>query len=252
MPTPFSHLVVAQRLLRDDSIAPDHRALFAAESGAFLLGNIAADARVGSGAPREYTHFYGFAQEIHETPWRVMLREHPSMWTPRTPAQRAFAAGYVAHLAMDEVWSRQMVAPHFIARDWGGRSMRILMLHIILIYMDERDRALIEPWQADALAAAQPEHWVNFMTDDDLRTWQHLIQAQIAPGGVSRTLEIFGARIGYAPVALRSILDSPDRMQTDLWDNIPRAVLAQVEDAMLMHIRHSVAEYCERSVVTST
>jgi hypothetical protein len=243
MPTPFSHLAVAQRLLRDNAVPQAHRDLLQQEVGAFLLGNVAADARVGAGVPRENTHFYVYAQDMIDSPWRVMLKRHPDLWKPTTHAHRAFVAGYVAHLAMDEVWSREMVGPHFVEREWGSRGKRFLMLHIILIYMDERDLPLLEHWQSEQLETVKPAHWLGFISDADLRAWQFLIYEQIKPGGESLTLQIFGDRIPKEPPELRAILDSESQMQSGLWDHISKSILAQVEAKMYDYARDSLCEY---------
>ncbi len=248
MPTPFTHLIFAQRLLRPQTGAvytPSDTAssVLWDERSAFLLGSVAADARVGAMLPREKTHFYSYGQEMPESPWRVMLRQYPALWTPHSPAQRAFIAGYVGHLAMDELWSRQMVGPYFIAREWGPRGLRYLMLHIILIHMDERDYPYIEPWQADALKRAHPDEWLPFISDADLGEWQHLIYDQIRPGGPSQTLEIFGERIAKTPTELRAILDDPQVMERDLWRHIPQTVLADVEAEMYRYACASIDEY---------
>ncbi|MCU0495850.1 MAG: hypothetical protein MUF87_00710 [Anaerolineae bacterium] len=246
MPTPFSHLAAAQQLLCDPQIDAPFRALLTAHQGAFLLGNIAADARVGAGVPREKTHFYSYERGITESPWRLMLQENPMLWES-SPAQRAFVGGYVAHLAMDEVWSLQMVGPHFVRREWGDRQLRYLMLHIILIYMDERDLKLLESWQPDQLIQAQPQRWLAFIPDEDLRIWQQLIYDQIKVDGQSRTLEIFGERITKTPAELRAILDSAHEMQTCLWDHVSLKLLGEVESAMYAFARSSLVEYLTRS-----
>lgn len=245
MPTPFTHLMFAQRLLASHSqhIDTNHVSLLESERGAFLLGSVAADARIGAMLPREKTHFYVYGQETSENPWRVMLREYPALWTPHSAAHHAFIAGYIGHLAMDEIWSKQMMGPYFVAREWGPRSLRYLMLHIILIYMDERDLSQIDPWQAPALETAQPEAWLPFMSDADLAGWQYLIYDQIRPGGASQTLEIFGERVIKTPSELRAILDDPATMQRDLWQHIPPLVLEEVEVAMFRYACASIDEY---------
>jgi hypothetical protein len=251
MPTPFTHLEIAQRLLRDDEVPAPVRALLDRESGAFLLGSIAADARVGAGLPRSATHFYSYAEAITEHPWHVMVRAHPALLDPRDDAQRAFVAGYVAHLSVDEWWSLHMVRPHFAEREWGhdnNRAWRFYMLHIILIYMDERDLGHLEPWQAESLNRAEPSDWLPFASDADLRDWRDLIDAQIVPGGESRTLEIFGGRINKAPEEMRAFLDSPSQMQSGLWDHIPMPLLAEVEAGMYDHARQQMLTYLQESV----
>lgn len=216
-------------MLRDPDLPEAYLRLLDAECPAFLLGNIAADARVGNGAPRETTHFYQYGQDIEGRVWRKMVAENPDLLLPHSPAHRAFVAGYIAHLTVDETWSLRMVMPHFVERDWSDRMQRFYMLHIILIYMDERDLPRLEAWQAETLCLAKPDHWLKFIPDADLEKWKTLIDDQIKPGGVVKTLDIFGARVAKPPQELRELLDSEEAMQTNLWDHIPKSILHTIE-----------------------
>lgn len=243
MPTPFTHLAAAQRLLADDALAPSSRDLLDSQRPAFLLGSVAADAHP-PGGKREDTHFYTYDKPITESLWRVMLRRHPSLRPARSPAHRAFLAGYVAHLAMDETWTLHMLGPHFALGEWGTRGFRFLMLHALLITMDERDLTLLEPWQYPALAAAQPDDWLPFLPDTTLADWRDFIAEQIKPGGESQTLHVFAPRINKTPEALRLILDSPDEMRL-LWQNVTPAILADVEAHMYEHAREQMGLYLE-------
>jgi hypothetical protein len=245
MPTPFTHLETAQRFLVDDQLSPDMRGLLHAERSAFLLGNIAADARVGAGVSRETTHFYAYDRPIEERPWRVMLQQYPDLGNPHSPAQCAFLAGYVAHLSIDEYWSLNMVRPYFVKRGWNtpSREFRFLMLHIILSYMDERDLSLLATWQYETLCAAEPSDWLPFISDETLVGWRNFIGEQIKPGGVSQTLALFGGRIGKRPEELRAILDSPEQMQHGLWANVPPEDLVRIEAEMYAYAREQMALY---------
>jgi Zinc dependent phospholipase C len=247
MPTPFTHLETAQRLLNDTRIPESLRAALEAEKPAFLLGNIAADARTGADIRREDTHFYDYSHGIREHPWRVMMRLHPSLHPPASAAQRAFLAGYVAHLAMDETWTLNMLGPHFAVREWAPRPTRFLMLHILLIYMDERDFRLLLPWQNATLKAANPANWLPFLSDTTLCDWRDFIGDQIAPGGVSQTLEVFGGRINRTSEELRAILDSPARMRDELWANILPETLASIEAQMYDQAREQMGIYWQES-----
>ncbi|MCU0466470.1 MAG: zinc dependent phospholipase C family protein [Anaerolineae bacterium] len=250
MPTPFSHLAVAQRLLVDLAIPDPLRALLDRQRPAFLLGSVAADARVGNGMPRSTTHFYQYVQTMNEMPpWRIMLQANPSLWQPNDEAHEAFLAGYVAHLAMDEMWSRQMVGPYFLGGTWGDQQQRFVMLHVILIVLDERDERRLEPWQAEALRRAAPHQWLPFLPDINLIGWRDLIYGQIAPGGVSRTLEIFGARASKTPEELRALLDSPAEMNDALWQYVPPDYLAAVEVGMYAHCVSQLVAYLTRQTV---
>ncbi len=245
MPTPFTHLNAAQHLLNDPQIPAATRQFLEKEQGAFLLGNIAADARVSSGSLRADTHFYQYDRPIVEHPWRVMLAQHPGLRHASSDSQRAFLAGYVAHLSMDEYWSLHMLGPHFVESQWGTRESRFVMLHIILIYMDERDLAQLDPEQYTILQTAQPAEWLPFMPDPVLSQWRDFIAEQTAPEGHSETLAIFGARINKTPEQFRAILDSPHRMQTDLWNNIPQAELARIEEGMYEFAREQMQIYLQ-------
>lgn len=252
MPTPFTHLATAQRLLIEPALAPETRELFRRETGAFLLGNVAADARNESGTPRAATHFYDYAQEItEEMPWSAMLRENPALWRPQDAAHAAFVAGYVAHLSMDEIWSRRMVGPHFVARDWAERSQRWVMLHVILIYMDERDLGALAGWQGRTLADAQPHLWTSFLTDESLAHWRDMIADQLNPGGQSQTLNIFGERAKRTPDQLRALLDNPAEMQASLWQHISPDLLKAVEAEMYAHAVTQTAAYLAQAQIAA-
>ena len=151
MPTPFTHLLYAQRLLSDPAVPASQRALLNSHLPAYLLGSVVADAHALAGLKRDETHFYAFDRPMEDHPWRVMLAQYPSLNSVTDPDWRAFLAGYVMHLSMDEVWSLQMTGPEFADRNWAPRMQRFLMLHILL-------------------------------------EWDDLIYKQIIPGGSSETL----------------------------------------------------------------
>lgn len=252
MPTPFTHLAAAQRLLDEPKLAPDYRELFRRELGAFLLGNVAADARNESGTPRVATHFYDYAQAItDEMPWSVMMRENPQLWVPQDDAHAAFVAGYVAHLSMDEIWSRRMVGPHFVERDWAERNHRWVMLHVILIYMDERDLMTLADWQGEVLAQAEPHLWTSFLTDASLSHWRDMIADQLRPGGQSQTLDIFGMRAKCTPEQLRAMLDNPLTMHKSLWQHIPPSLLGEIEADMYAHAVTQTAAYLAQARIAA-
>ena len=245
MPTPFTHLKIAQDLLKDERLQPLYRDLLRRQLPAFQLGSIVADARVASGHSREVTHFYAYGSPISERPWRRMLRAHPRLQAARDEAHLAFVAGYVAHLATDEAWALKMVRPRFWGREWPGvdRRRKFFALHLILTVMDERDERLLEAWQADSLSRCQPRDWLPFMSDDVLRHWRDLVADQIRPGGSSLTLDIFGKRLKMEPAPIRAALDDPAAMERHLWRHAPRTLLAEVERQCYAFTRDQLAVY---------
>jgi hypothetical protein len=251
MPTPFTHLEIAQRLLSDEQLPPDLRQELQASIGAFLLGNIAADARVNAGTDRADTHFYSYTKPIERPPYQIMLERYPTLKRPSQPDHQAFIMGYIAHLCVDEYWALHMSTPHFYLRDWSSIEERYYMLHIILIHMDERDYLRLADWQAEALHTANPIEWLPFMSDEVLRGWQDLIYQQIDAPNKSRTLEIFGGRIHKTPDELREILDNPEIIHQRLWQHIPLDTLAEVEAGMYVYAREQMMLYWEALKATS-
>ena len=245
MPTPFTHLKAAQDLLRDVSIPEAIRAALNAERSAFLLGSIAADARVSSGIERADTHFYRYDEPMDQRAWRVMLAQHPTLQPATSAAQRVFLAAYAAHLAMDEIWTMDLLREHFFEAEWHDHRFRFFMLTTLLTWADERDYALLEPWHAPVLEAAQPDAWVPFMSDADLLTWGDFIYEQLMNG--SQTLQVLGERARRTPEEFRAVLDSPERLQADLWDHVPPTVIEQVEARMYSFAREQLLDYWAES-----
>ena len=156
MPTPFSHLVMLERLRQDETLPHPIQRLLTSNAPAYTLGSIAPDARVPAPDSRYATHFYTYSKPMEEAPWRAMLKAHPQLIAPTDDEQRAFVAGYVAHLAMDEVWSREMLGPQFALADWGkDLQYRFFILQDLLVFMDERDEKQISPTLLALLQQAQ-------------------------------------------------------------------------------------------------
>lgn len=246
MPTPFSHMVALAQLLTDEAVPATIRATLNEQRPAYILGTVAPDARPDVPDPREATHFYSYTRPMEKHPWLLMLDRHPSLVAPKDAAHLAFLAGYVAHLAMDEIWTKHMLKPHFAESNWGEDiHHRFFNLHLMLIDMDERDLLAIPTWAPAAIQQAQPDDWLPFLPQSILTDWQTLIHQQIQPEGSSQTLAIFGARVGRTAQDLRQLADDEQWMQREIWDHVPRSVLTDVEVAMYNHARHSLMRYVQ-------
>ncbi len=240
-------------MLGDAAIPAAHRDLLIAHRGAFYLGQVAADGHELSAAKREDTHFYNYTTPITEHPWRVMMDRNPSLWDRHDEPFRAFLAGYIAHLGVDEHWLTAMLAPFFAERpDWADRYERFLMLHIILIHMDERDHAAVTSAHlfpagdtAHQLGAAAPANWLPFMTDHGLREWGAVVYRQIKPDGRSETLDILAPRVKKTPADLRYILDTPNEINRRLWAFVPREYWMQTEREMYAFARDQMIAYLD-------
>ncbi len=95
---------VAERLER--SCVFDHR-------GSFYLGSTAPDIRAMTKQPRELTHFAPLSVEKVGTGTETMFQRHPELNGEMSPASQAFLAGYICHLAADEIWITSVFRPNF-------------------------------------------------------------------------------------------------------------------------------------------
>lgn len=244
------HLRAANRFLGDSAVPEAIRAALGKDHlGPFLLGNVAPDARVSGGMARANTHFFDYgAAKISPPAGIAMLSAYPQLRDSQDN-QQAFVAGYLAHLAMDVVWAEAMLHPHFYMRDWANQKIRYIMLHVLLCDLDGRD---FQHWPSDygaALADAEPESWLPFLPDSDLRAWRDIIAGQICDACGSQTLSILGHRVSIGETGLREILENPARMQHDLWQHIPPSVVDEVETTMYITMRDELIRYMEGTLI---
>jgi hypothetical protein len=241
------HLHAAQRFLEDSSIPATirHELKQPEHLGAFLLGNVAPDARVSGGLARGNTHFFEYTPpKIDPLAKIALFKQYPALQAAQG-AQRALLAGYLAHLAMDIIWAEQMLFPHFYAREWASQPQRFVMLHVLLCYLDAQDYRQWDDRFGPALANAPSQHGLPFLPDNNLAVWQGLIAQQICEGCASQTLAVLGARIPIGEAGLRHYLNSPDLLQTDLWQHISPDLLPPLGEQMYAAMCQDIVEYME-------
>lgn len=242
MPTPFTHLHITNRIRHDAALPDGVRELIEVALPDFLLGGVVADARAYPGADRAVTHFYRYDRPMPDNPWREMFRQHPSLKDASDPTHHAFIASYVAHLAADEYWSRNMLYQHFATGDWGADIRdRFYVLHLLLITMDERDEGLLPDSVSETMRESTPHKWLPFMDDEVIVDWRDFIADQL--DGDSETLSIFGSRIQTKPEKIREMLDDEDFMQRRLWDNVPPDTVTEIETNLYTFAREQMLTY---------
>jgi hypothetical protein len=252
MPTPFTHLYAAQAALTDPLIPESTRQFLNEHQRAYLLGSVVADGHFLAKLRRADTHFYSYDEPITVTPWRVMFMRYPRLWLASDADPRAFLAGYVFHLTLDEVWTMEMLAAHFGHGQWGTQQQRFLMLHVMLIGMDERDLGLLDERSWSAMHESTPGDWLPFLPAPALREWGDLMYDQVKPNGYSKTFDIIAPRVGMTPDELRTLMLDHERAERELWVHIPRETLAQVEARMVEAAREQLLTYLHESAKQPT
>ncbi len=264
VPTPFYHLSVAADLLKSAGRAPglpeeqarsvlseSVRRLLEGQTCIFLLGNTAPDVQVVSGQPRQATHFFGLPiDESAPPPWELILRTYPSLARPeRLPADHAtFLAGYLCHLLADWLWIKDIYAPVF-GPDcaWGTFPQRLVLHNVLRAYLD---RGVLESLPAGSgfcLDGVSPKGWLPFVDDRRLVEWRDYLSRQLHPGAAAETVEVFARRAGVSPGEFHSLLDSPERMQVEVFARMPLPRLVAYRRQVLAESARLLNEYLSRS-----
>jgi hypothetical protein len=221
MPTPVQHLVLAQRLLDDDTLPEAIRDRLRAQRGAFLFGNTAPDVQTVSGQLREATHFFVIPWTKVPKPHKAMFELYPYLGFPKKrPADHAaFIVGYICHLWLDVLWVRDIYLNNFGPyAHWGAHLRERHVYHNILrAWCDRHDQGQLNGTRGSALSLAQPIEWLPFTADRYLIHWRDNLANQFQPGASIRTVEVFAERGGVPPEKFQQVLASPDEMEQHIF-----------------------------------
>jgi hypothetical protein len=221
MPTPVQHLVLAQRLLDDDTLPEAIRDRLRAQRGTFLFGNTAPDVQTVSGQLREATHFFVIPWTKVPKPHKAMFELYPYLGFPkkRSADHAAFIVGYICHLWLDVLWVRDIYLNNFGPyAHWGAHLRERHVYHNILrAWCDRHDQGQLNGTIGSALSLAQPIEWLPFTADRYLIHWRDNLANQFQPGASIRTVEVFAERGGVPPEKFQQVLASPDEMEQHIF-----------------------------------
>jgi hypothetical protein len=111
MPSTYIHFWVAGDVAAAGALSLDTQSL----ADSYLCGTAAPDIHLLGGPPRPATHFWEIGEPVpgHLGASRLMAA-YPHLIASRLdPVERAFVAGYLCHLAVDEAWIRTIYVPLF-------------------------------------------------------------------------------------------------------------------------------------------
>ena len=164
----------------------DHPAI-EADRGAFYLGATAPDIRVITRRDRRVTHFFDLEHFDHQDSVEQMLAEHPELASPAAldARTRAFMAGYITHLVLDEVYIETLYREYFGARSGMADDPFANVLDRALQFeMNRRELADGASFTSitSALHACETSNAVQFIEDDYLAEWREVILDFAAQG----------------------------------------------------------------------
>jgi hypothetical protein len=231
MPTPFMHLALAEEVLQGDELSRTASNLLHQQRGPFLLGNTAPDVQTVSGQARIESHFYTLPRTTDRPAHESLFATHPALAQPAElpPAQAAFVAGYIAHLLLDELWLDDIFL-RFFSEDWASRRQRAFIHNVLRTWADRQDRQRLNGTVAAALYEAEPQRWLPFVDDDNLRAWRDWLIQQLSPGQDTHTTEVFAQRMGVSTTDIEALLSSPDMMAAQVFSRVDQAALRSFHD----------------------
>ena len=145
--------------------------------GCYLLGSTAPDIRVITGRPREETHFIGIDADHGESGITHLLEAYPHL-TKLQGSSRAFLAGYLTHLTVDELWIRHVYQP-FFGRDSTLQSTleANFMDRVLQFYMDRAERSDRDRFQQfyEYIFQADPGEELQFLDLPLLHRWREVV-----------------------------------------------------------------------------
>ena len=252
MPPTTLHMVIARQIgldLATDAIEAQH--------GAYLLGASTPDIRVITKQDRMSTHFFDLNIHDHQDSVAAFLAAHPSLADAGrlNGETRAFAAGYISHLVMDEQYITEIYRRFFAQHEeLGGRIRanvmdRLLQFHLDGTYCNDPElktsvcgalAATVENIQAGFIETKTLEQWRGVMLEMAARTmdWERI------RGMVSNHLRIGGLQEGET---LTSFLDSLPELLDETIAHITSAEVAAFVGRSTEATRSAVARYlgCE-------
>lgn len=148
-----------------------------ADRGAFYMGATAPDMRVLMKVDRRHTHFYELDEFGKQDSVAAMFEAYPELSSAASldPTTRAFMAGYLAHLLMDEIYIEQVYRVFFGEKSPLGGDLWANVLDRALQY--EMNRRQLEDLDAmcrirRAVQQVAGEPSVEFLPDELLAEWQ--------------------------------------------------------------------------------
>jgi len=251
MPNSQTHLASVDEMLKDPRIRaaapwldePEPRA-------AFYLGAISPDARIISRQSREETHFYNIPPEPAAPPAHaLMLVRWPELAAieHRAVAHRAFVAGYITHLVMDQTWLADIVMPSLYMNDvaWNTQHPRWRLYCLLMSYLEYRAEAQIHGSHIASLRLARPQHWLPFLGDMFLSVWRDPVTRHIEKGGARQVSAMFARSTGMTADELEAIVRSEERMREEAYEVVPHETLLDFEADATRRSSEAVLAYLQ-------
>lgn len=198
------------------------------ERGNLYVGSTAPDIRVMTRWERERTHFFDLANFDDQSGIVEFLRAHPRLAAPASldAAARAFVAGYLTHLVMDETWIGTIYRPFFGERSPLRGDLRANVMDRALQFSMDCDRRRDDELMAhivDAIVRCDLALEVGLIDSDTLRHWRQVVTDMVSqPPDWGRFRHGARRHLGEADQQTAELLDELAESLPDLVDETLR------------------------------
>ncbi len=242
--------------------------------GAYILGSTAPDIRALTRGAREEYHFASLEFGSVGDGIEGLFEAHPELRSPAcNDSTRAFVAGYITHLVLDEFWIVEFFRPYFGNRDVYADETdglvldRALQLELDRLSMEGLRRyPLTSPGSVQALnpspqgeearvsvlhAGTNGHVQVPFISRETLIEWQDFVLETVGRGFSWERLRFMARRIarGDADHPAHQIADEflgamPGSLET-IFDHVSRDDLSEFRSRAIERMVHVVGHYFE-------
>jgi hypothetical protein len=187
--------------------------------GPYVIGATTPDIRVLTRQDRKSTHYFDLAVHDHQDSVAMFLTEHARFLDSDLDGEtRAFAAGYITHLVMDEEYITQVYRPYFAEHDQLGGAIRANVMDRLLQFDLDRSYGndpVVKQDLAAALACTVEGINAGFVDHATLERWR-----QVAADTASKQMDWDRMR-GMISNHLRYAGLKEGETLTEFLDNLP-------------------------------
>ena len=179
MPPITLHMVLARQIAADLGVET-----LSGQPGAYLLGATTPDIRVITRQDRFSTHFFDLDDHRHQDSVLNFFDQHSHLADAGAlnDETRAFVAGYVSHLILDEQYITGVYRPFFAAHEQLGGKVRANVMDRLLQFDLERSQCgdpELKQHMCDALSCSVENIQSGFVEPETLERWR-LVSVDVA------------------------------------------------------------------------
>lgn len=246
MPSLGSHLAGA-RVLADRI---DHPAINS-DRGSYYLGATTPDIRVITSMDRSLYHFFDLNELENQDSIARLFETHPSLSGSASldPTTRAFMAGYLTHLVMDQDYIERIYRVYFAGSVWGDDPRGNLLDRVLQYEMDRRERedrvGMDEIGQALANTSGSAD--VAFVGRETLGRWLEIVRDIVSLSAswdrFPRVMERHLARAGYSEDEVTEFCSNVPEVLAETLDHVTESRIDEFLQATMDRSLDRMREY---------